>query len=187
MDQQSRRRRSEGRGSGRGPVALATGLLAVLGLVAPVTGQDADAEGVLPGTVPPAVSLETLEGEAFPLDPSALDRPVLVEFWATWCAVCRALEPRLTAAHERFGNRVDFLTVAVGIGQEPGSIRRHLQRHPQPGRLLWDGDGAAVRAFEAPGTGVVYILDENGAVAYRGSGADQDLQAALAEILDEGS
>ena len=135
------------------------------------------------GERPPAAALETLDGEPFQLQDVLGDRPVLVEFWATWCPVCRALEPEMEAAYERFGDQVEFLVVAVGVGQNPGSIRAHLQRHPQPGQVLWDARGAAVRAFSAPGTGIIFILDENGEVAYQGAGADQDLSAALAEVL----
>ncbi|MDX1673923.1 MAG: TlpA disulfide reductase family protein [Longimicrobiales bacterium] len=160
------------------PALLVAGLMTLVGR--PATGQ----EGIALGETPDTPTLETLDGEAVDLAEVVGTRPVLVEFWATWCAVCRALEPRVREAHERFGDRVEFLVVAVGVSQNPAGIRRHLQRHPMPGRILWDGRGRAARAFEAPGTGYIVILDETGEVVYTGTGTDQDLAGALERTLE---
>ncbi len=161
----------------RRTVALLTG--ALLLTTAPLAAQE---EGIAVGETPEAPTLETLDGEAVDLAEVIGEKPVLVEFWATWCAICRALEPRVRAAHEAYGDRVEFLVVAVGVAQDPAGIRRHLERRPMPGRILWDGRGRAVQAFDAPGTGFIVILDETGTVAYTGTGTDQDLLGALEAV-----
>lgn len=160
-------------------LALALGSLLAAGAL-PAAAQE---EGIAVGETPDAPVLETLDGEAVDLSEIIGTRPVLVEFWATWCAVCRALEPRVRAAHERFGDRVEFLVVAVGVAQDPDRVRQHLARHPMPGRVLWDGRGRAARAFQAPGTGFIAILNGDGVVAYTGTGTEQDLEAALERIV----
>ena len=48
--------------------------------------------------------------------------------------------------------------------------------------VLWDGSGAAVRAFQAPGTSYVVMLDARGKVVYTGYGADQDLEQAVRRL-----
>ncbi len=108
---------------------------------------------------------------------------MLVEFWATWCPLCRKLLPRLAAAHAQADTSVAFLIVAVGVGQTPRSIQRHLADEKMPGRVLWDGEGKAVRAFDTPGTSYVVALDRAGRVVYTGYGADQDIAAAVAKAL----
>jgi thiol-disulfide isomerase/thioredoxin len=136
------------------------------------------------GTVPPAVTIEDLDGSPVDLGRWMGKQPVLVEFWATWCPVCEALFPKLEAAHRRYGERVTFLVVAVAVNQSPRSIRRHLERHPMPfATVLWDRGGEAVRAFDAFTTSYVVVLDAAGKVAYTGAGENQDIDGALRALL----
>ncbi len=143
--------------------------------------------GLPVGTVPDAVTLEDLDGNAVDVSSYIGERPVLIEFWATWCPVCAKLAPELDRAYERFQDRVAFVVVAVGINQSPRSVRRHLEEHPMPYPILWDGRGRAVRAYMAPTTSYVAILDADGRVAYTGVGEAQKLEAALEAILESGS
>ncbi len=143
-----------------------------------LAAQD-DAIGIARGATPPAVQVQDLDGQ--PADFSAYvgHKPVLVEFWATWCTNCRALLPRMQAAYQRYGSRVEFLVVGVGVNQTRDTMRRHLQSHQMPFRFFFDATGSAVRAFEAPATSYVVVLDAQGRVVYTGVGPDQDLDAAL--------
>jgi TATA-box binding protein (TBP) (component of TFIID and TFIIIB) len=43
-----------------------------------------------------------------------------------------------------------------------------------------------VRAFQAPSTSYVVLLDASGKVAYTGVGADQDIEAALQRVVGDG-
>lgn len=132
------------------------------------------------------VVLEDLDGTPVDLDEIIGTRPVVLEFWATWCPLCEALAPEFEAAHARFGDRAAFVTVAVAVGQSKRAVRRHLERHPVPGTVLWDTDGRATRAFQAPTTSYVVILDADGRVAYTGVGAEQKITEALERLLGEG-
>ena len=133
------------------------------------------------GATPAGMALERLNGDGGELDLSGSigTRPVLLEFWATWCENCEALHPRLLDAHAEFGDRMDFYAVAVGVNQSPKRIRRHLEKMPVPFPLLWDERGAAVREFQAPNTSYIVVLDADGRVTYTGTGAGQDIEAAV--------
>jgi thiol-disulfide isomerase/thioredoxin len=135
------------------------------------------------GTVPAAADVQDMTGATVSLSRFVGQRPVLVEFWASWCEVCEALLPRMQAAHARYGSQVEFIVVGVGVNQTLRTMQRHLERHPMPFRFYFDPRGAAVRAFQAPATGYVAVLDARGRAVYTGAGEDQDLEGAIGRAL----
>jgi len=155
-------------------------------LLFPVLSPAQDIIGIPVGETPPAVTLESLTGDSVPLSQWIGKKPVIIEFWATWCPICAELLPRMEAAQKKFGDRAEFLVVAVAVNQSRNSVRRHLESHPMPFTFLWDGNGAAVRAFQAPSTSYIAVLDGNGKVVYTGVGADQDIDAAIERAAKDG-
>src|SRR3989442_3048709 len=151
----------------------------VLLSLAPIVLRAQEVIGIPVGETPPAVILESLSGDSVALSQWIGKKPVLVEFWATWCPICAELLPRMEAAQKKYGDRAAFLVVAVAVNQSKNTVRRHLEKDPMPFTLLWDGNGSAVRAFQAPSTFYIAVLDANGKVVYTGVGEDQNIEAAM--------
>ena len=153
--------------------------VAALALGAPVALRAQDDVGLAVGTTAPSAAVQDLDGK--PLDLASLvgKRPVVFEFWATWCPICAALMPKVEAAHARYGDRVDFVEVAVAVNETAAAVRRHAESHHYPFRFLFDATGAAVRAYQAPTTSYVVVVNAAGRVVYTGSGADQDIEGAI--------
>jgi len=153
---------------------------AALALASPprLRAQD-DAVGLPLGSAAPAAAVQDLDGQAVNLAEVVGRKPVVIEFWATWCPICAALMPRVEAAHAKYGDRVDFVEVAVAVNETRASVQRHVAQHPYPFRFLWDATGAAVRAYQAPTTSYVVVVNAAGRVVYTGTGSDQDIEAAI--------
>ncbi|HYL22018.1 MAG TPA: TlpA disulfide reductase family protein [Gemmatimonadales bacterium] len=158
------------------------GLAIVAALVIPAAliAQDI---GLPVGTQAPTLTVQDLDGKTVDLGRYVGKQPVLLEFWATWCPLCKALEPALKAAHARYGGSVQFVAVGVGVNESPASIKRHLAEHPLPFPVLFDAGGTAVRAYQAPTTSYIVVLDRTGKVTYTGTGSDQDIAAALRPVI----
>ncbi len=164
------------------PLISLMGLSGAL-LVAPPRAVAQDDLGIPIGSVPKAVTIEDLDGKPVDLAQFIGKKAVLVEFWATWCPLCRALEPKMAAAQKQFGDQMEFITVAVAVNETKSSIKRHLASHPLPFRFLWDTNGNAVRAFQVPSTSYIVALDAAGRVRYTGAGMDQDVEQAVRAAL----
>jgi thiol-disulfide isomerase/thioredoxin len=158
---------------------LLTGLILGPGGLA---GQDIS----LPlGTEAPDAALEDLDGNPVQiLDFVEAGKPTLIEFWASWCENCEALQPQLDQIHAEFGEQVNVVAVAVAVSQSQRRVKRHVEDHGIEYHYLWDADGEAVKAYEIPGTSIVVILDSTGKVAYTGSGRDQKLVDAVKELIE---
>jgi len=137
------------------------------------------------GTEAPAASLEDLDGNPVQiLDYVEAGKPTLIEFWASWCENCEALQPQLDQIHAEFGEQVNVVAVAVAVSQSQRRVKRHVEDHGIEYPYLWDGEGEAVKAYEIPGTSIVVILDGTGKVAYTGTGRDQKLVEAVKALIE---
>lgn len=52
---------------------------------------------------------------------SAQTRPLVVEFWAAWCAPCNAMAPALAATANNYQGKVDLLKIDVDKNPDIGS------------------------------------------------------------------
>jgi thioredoxin 1 len=51
------------------------------------------------------------------------DKPVLVDFWAEWCAPCRMLAPTIAAVAEHYGETVSV--VKLNVDDNPSTAQRY--------------------------------------------------------------
>lgn len=162
------------------PARLAAGA-ALTGALLAAAGRPAAAQelGLPVGTAAPAAAVETLDGRPADLAAVVAGRPALIEFWATWCPNCKALEPQIARLASSYGDRLRVVTVAVSVNQTPERVRRYVAARRLPGVVLFDRRGAASAAYDAPATSYVLVLDRAGRVVYTGQGGDQDLAAAV--------
>src|ERR1043166_6222863 len=139
--------------------------------------------GIPVGSKAPAVTINDLDGKPVDLGTVLGKKAVLLEFWATWCPLCKALLPQLGRVRDAFGDRVELIGVNVTVNHPKHGTRRPPADPPPPFRVLFDEKGAGARAYDVPGTSFVVVVDPGGKVVYTGSGEDQDLVAAVRRAL----
>ncbi len=154
--------------------------LASTALLAPLAAQ-----APALGAVAPVVTVNDLSGKPVRIVVAPGHRAAVIEFWATWCEICHALLPEMRAAHQRFGDRVDFYGVDVTVNDPLRRVARYVAENHPPFVALYDDKGAAVRAFGAEATSHVVIVDAHGRIAYAGDGSDQRITAELTRMLGQ--
>ena len=155
-------------------------LTAAIAAPAVLRAQEA---GIPVGNVAPNATVQSLDGRPVQLAQWIGKTPVVLEFWATWCSNCKALEPEMVKVSKAFGRQVKFVGVAVSANQTPARVKRYMQVHPTGVEMLYDRTGTAVDAYDVPATSYVVVIDRAGKVVYTGSGGTQDLTAALRKAL----
>jgi peroxiredoxin len=135
--------------------------------------------GLKVGEMAPPAMVETLTGTPVDLGQLYGSSPVVLEFWATWCPLCRKLEPAMEAARVKFAGRAKFVAVGVPSNQTAERQKAYVEQQKLSGEFVFDRNGAAMKAFQVPHTSYVVVIDRTGRVVYTGVGGDQDIEAAL--------
>jgi peroxiredoxin len=136
-----------------------------------------------PGTPAPPLRLRGLDGR--PVDLAALrGRPVVVNFWATWCEPCVREFPLLARAAAV--HRADRLAV-VGVltGDRPAEARAFVRRHHATWPVGVDTDGATAAAWQAVGLPHTFFVRPDGTLAshHFSELTQASLDRQLAQIL----
>jgi cytochrome c biogenesis protein CcmG/thiol:disulfide interchange protein DsbE len=118
-----------------------------------------------PGRAAPPLRLRTLDGGR--LDLAALrGRPVVVNFWATWCEPCVREFPLLARAAA--GHRAARLAVVGVLFQDqPDAARAFVRRHGGGWPVGVDADGRTAAAWGVVGLPHTFFVRPDGTLAAR--------------------
>jgi thiol-disulfide isomerase/thioredoxin len=130
----------------------------------------------------PRVAVHDLNGKPVNLGEYVGVKPVFLEFWATWCESCRELMPRVQAAQKTYGSKVEFIGINVAVNETPAGVQKFMNAHAPGFRTLYDDEGNSTRAYQAPATSYVVVVDRSGKVAYTGIGGTQDFDGVLRRV-----
>lgn len=120
-----------------------------------------------PSTPAPAIAVTTLEGERVAL--SALrGKVVLVNFWATDCAVCLREMPAMVQTWRSFeGRGFDAIFVAMPYDR-PDRVLHYATSAELPFKVALDIRGDAARAFGGvQATPTTFLIDKRGHIVER--------------------
>jgi thiol-disulfide isomerase/thioredoxin len=139
--------------------------------------------GIKVGMAAPAAAVESLDGAPVDLGKLYGEKPVVLEFWATWCPLCKKLEPAMKDVHAKYAGKVTFVSVGVPANQSAEKQKAYVEKQQLGGQFVFDKDGAAMKAFAVPHTSYIVVVDRTGKVVYTGVGAEQDVDAAVRKAM----
>lgn len=108
----------------------------------------------------PDLKLDYLEKE-----PEIKGKPVLLEFWATWCPPCRKSIPHLNELHGKYADRG---LVIIGVTNENKSVvRKFLKEQPIAYHVAFD-DGKLAKHFQVRGIPHAFLANAEGVIVWSG-------------------
>lgn len=90
-----------------------------------------------------------------------LPRPMLLNFWATWCPPCRAEMPLLVEYQQK-----GYPIVLLNTGEDIGAVKGFMARTGLSARVFLDGAGLQ-RAFQVSGLPTTLLIGSDGQVLAR--------------------
>ena len=109
-------------------------------------------------------------------------KPIVLNFWASWCGPCKSEMPAFQQAYEDLGGQVQFLMVNVGELVDEATNFLSTTGYTFP--VLFDVNGAAAYAYQISAIPATFFINAQGEIvnSHVGAMSQSDLLEAIAEI-----
>jgi len=183
-------------------------ILGVIGLAAVLVGAvlayNALSKRVQPGADPPRTQAQGGQGNQDNRQPAPdfnvtdeagnavrlsdlRGKPVVLNFWATWCPYCLDEMPEFDRAHGEFGGEVQFMMVdCVGGGETVEKAKQYVRAQGYGFPVYFDTQNEAAAAYGVSGIPATFFIDAQGNIASNKVGAlhEASLRAGIEGILE---
>jgi thiol-disulfide isomerase/thioredoxin len=138
-----------------------------------------------PENLAPDFALETLDSKVMQLS-ELRGRKVILNFWASWCAPCRAEMPDFERVYQQHGDRLTIL--GINIQEDRQTIEGFLHEVPVSYPIVLDPQGVAARAYRVIAQPATFWIDEHGRIVQRKLGAytQAELEQNIREFVGVG-
>ncbi len=135
------------------------------------TAQGAEDTPAPEKVLAPDFTAYTLAGEAVRLS-DYRGKPVVLNFWASWCGPCRSEMPDFNGAFQELGGEVHFLMVNMTSGRETlESASAFIQEQDWSFPVLYDTAQDAAKAYSVYSLPTTFFIDAEGCGVARAVGA----------------
>ena len=96
-------------------------------------------------------------------------KPVVLNFWASWCVPCREEIPLLVRLHKTYGPR-GIVFVGVNVEDDAGAAREFLRQYHVDYPVVRSVDDGLIDAYAIPGIPTTVFIGPNGMVVDKFTG-----------------
>ncbi len=138
------------------------------------------------GSPAPNFELTTLDGKKVNMR-ELRGKPVLLDFWATWCGPCRQALPHTEELSKKYKD--DAHVLAVNLREDPETVRAFMNQNGYTFTVPMDTEGKVGQAFGVRGIPHFVIVDARGRIAFEqigyGPGVADKLEDELQKAIRE--
>lgn len=137
-----------------------------------------------PGTSAPAFTLPGLDGKQYEVG-GKRDKPLLLNFWASWCDPCKEEAPELAALADKYKDSLDIYGVNVTFYDKLDDAKKFVENYGYTFPVLLDEKEEAYRKFNGIAFPTNVLIDEQGVIqdVIVGVISPEELEAKIKKML----
>lgn len=91
-------------------------------------------------------------------------KPIVLNFWATWCGPCKAELPFFEKAYHEYGEEVEFVMVDLtdGVSETVRTVRQFMSANGYTFPVHYDTEGNAAASYGAYSIPMTFFIDDDG-------------------------
>ncbi len=128
----------------------------------------------------PDFQLPNLDGQIISLS-DLRGKPVLINFWATWCPPCREEMPYLQQIYDEWSSK-GLVLLTIDIGETPAQIKEFMQNNNLSLPVLLDATKSVAQRYNITGIPTTFLIDKNGVIRAKIIGSFPSAEAIEKEL-----
>lgn len=127
----------------------------------------------------PRFTAKTMDGQVFSNE-SIKGKVVLLQFWTTWCQVCRGEQELVDEIDKEFAPK-GLVVLAVDVGESKKTVKKFLEKNPRTVRIVLNDDTNLAAMYAATQYPIYVVIDREGNIAalQRGGSGESGLRRLL--------
>ena len=109
----------------------------------------------------PKFELDNLDGKSNQLE-DFRGKPILLNFWATWCAPCRLEMPIIQRSY--LNNAGELAVIAINNAEDPEDVQAFIDELDLTFEVLLDPEEEAQRLYQVRGYPTTFFIDRDGVI-----------------------
>ncbi len=141
-------------------------------------------KGTQVGNLAPDFQLQSLDGQTVSLG-NLQNKPVLINFWATWCSPCVFEMPYIQEIYEEWADK-GLVVLAINLGEGSSKVEEFTQSHNLSFTVLLDTKRDVAQKYNIQYIPTTFFIDKDGIIQDKLIGAFQNktqIENRLSKII----
>ncbi|RXT08002.1 TlpA disulfide reductase family protein [Ammoniphilus sp. CFH 90114] len=132
----------------------------------------------------PIFQLGSVEGEEISLE-NYKGKPVILNFWTTWCPPCKEEMPVLQRIHDQYKDQLSIVGVNLTYQDDRKEVRKFLEDHQITYDIGLDKLGEITKLYQVQALPTLFLIDGKGQIVrqYTGALSEQQLLEEIQALL----